>query len=190
MDTTTMIKCHCCEDQYEQDEIYNYDKDDNPICETCEDSYWSDAITVMRFFQGETSKQYYSTGLDRTMDAEDGEQEDGTPDCLEDASWVSIGHRGSFNIEPSKGYKTILTGWATGRFEDVKYKHAFNDFTDELSEGDLFPPCPVYIVTSHTGNVFSTGIDVIIPKNSEDAFMEWLEEETVYSFDQLNFALS
>ena len=189
MDTTTMIKCHCCEDLYEQDDIYTYDKDDNPICESCEQSYWDSPITVLRFFQGEGRKHYYSPGLGITMDAEYGEYDHSSPDCIDDATWVSYGHRGHTDITAAAGYETVLQGWVTGMYDDVKYKHAINYFTEELGEGDLYPPCPVYVVISPTSNVFSMACDIIVPAQHADEFKEWIDEETDYTFDQLETAL-
>jgi len=189
MEATAMIKCHSCEDHYEEDEVYTHDKDGNPYCESCEQSIWQNPITITRSFQGETTKVYYSPELGITMDTEYGEYDHTSPDCIDDTTWVSYGHRGHTDITPASGYEAVLTGWVTGLFDDVSYKHAINYFTKELYEGDIFPPCPVYIVIAPTSNVFSMGCDIIIPEAHVEEFKEWINEETGYTFDQLDQAL-
>lgn len=189
--TTEKITCSCCEETYDENEVYfTYDKEDNPVCENCEQSYWESPISILKFTPaGPENKVLFAEGLGQYAIPEDGDMDYGTPEPIEEAGWVSVGHRGSTHITYTEDYEAVLTGWTTGRYEDVRWKWAFMDFTEDLIEENIYPPFEIFIVTSATSNVFSIGVDVVIPQGKRDEFAKWLEEQTEYTFEDLDLAL-
>lgn len=190
METTTLT-CVCCEETHNEEEVFfTYDKEDNPVCENCEQSYWESSITVMEFnSSGPENKILFCAELGQIAIPEDGHLDHDVPAPIEDAGWVSVGHRGSTHINFTEDYEAVLTGWMTGRYEDVRWKWTFLDFVEDLQDENIYPPFEIFIVTSPTSNVFSIGVDVVIPQGKREEFAKWLEKETEYTIEDLNLAL-
>lgn len=185
------LTCVCCEETHDQEEVFfTYDRDDNPVCESCEQSYWESVITVNQYSPaGPEDTVLFCAELGQVAIPEQGDLDHRIPEPIEDAAFVSVGHRGSTQVTFTEDYENVLVGWMTGRYEDVRWKWAFLDFVDELQEENIYPPFDIFIVTAPTSNVFSIGVDVVIPAGKREEFTEWLEKETEYSFDILDSAL-
>lgn len=86
------------------------------------------------------------------------------------------------------GWTDVLDGWTTGAWGDAvgNRKANFNSWAEDIIGLNVYPPCPVAIVSDPTSNVFSIAITVLVPENSVDLFRDWLGEDA----DYLNNALS
>lgn len=86
------------------------------------------------------------------------------------------------------GWSKVLDGWTTVSWGDSvgERKATFNEWAENLIAGELFPPCPVAVVSDPTSNLFSTAVTVLVPADKVDIFRDWLGEEE----DNLNHSLS
>ena len=71
----------------------------------------------------------------------------------------------------------------------MKWKWNFNDFVEQICEGNLEPPTPVWFVFAQTSNIFSTAADIVLRKKDEKRFLKWLAQETGMTRMQLEDAL-
>lgn len=89
---------------------------------------------------------------------------------------------------PSGDWVDVLDGWTTGSWGDpiADRKARFNDWAEQIIEGELIPPCAVAIVSDPTSNVFSTAITVLVPSVSVNSFRDWLGEDADYLHNALS----
>jgi hypothetical protein len=186
-------KCNNCESEISENDYCNYDKEDNALCEECYYSSWEDAVKVFEYNNTEEvmTRIDYSYSLNKSLDCESWEEIDGTPECIKSAEWKSTSAwRGYVDVEIADGYECIANGWSTGSYEDVKWKWDFNEFFENISEGNITPPVPVWFIFSRTSNVFSTATDIVVRENQVDTFLDWLSDEAGMTRNQLKMALS
>ena len=68
------------------------------------------------------------------------------------------------------GWTTPWTDATTGR------KELFNDWVNQLVEGKIFPPKPLYIMFEQTSNIFSQSVDVFCSENDDSEINEFMQE--------------
>ena len=108
-----------------------------------------------------------------------------------DRKWVSSGGYRGHNETTIEGWDTVVEGWTTGGWDDpiARSKQVFNQWAEALLSEDLVPPTLVAIVSDPTSNVFSMGISVLVPSESKEAFITWLNEQEV-TLEDLESSLS
>lgn len=189
--------CDCCEQEIDQDlDFYQYDRNDEILCEECyyEALDRSSNITTWSPQDGETKKYYFPIQLGKAFneyyeEIYTDDDEDHQP--IEDAKWVnSSAWRGYCDVTFKKGWTVLEQGWATGDYEDVPWKHGFNELVRKIFEGNTDCPVKVCMVSSLTSNVFSSAIDIAVIESDEDEFISWLEDEYGMSRNQLKRTLT
>lgn len=191
---TPIQKCVECDQDINQDQdFYEYNASGEIICEGCNDSHWESAIIVYEFDPNEDSMRRldYAYTLDKTRDVDNYDTFEGTPICIKSAGWKSTdAWRGYIAVDFNDGYEVVANGWATGSYDDVGWKWGFNEFFENMNEGNIIAPVPVWFVFARTSNVFSTATDVVVRSNQVDTFLNWLAEEADMTREQLKRALS
>lgn len=184
MQTTHCSQCNC---ELTEDDFIAYSKSDEVYCESCEQSAWDYSNSVLVVKDGETKKYIHCTEFG-FRDAE--YWAESSPNGVADFKYVRTdGWRGYHDPVIEDGYTTLASGWSTGRYSDVAYKHKFNDFVDQIAEGEIECPFELIFAFGLTSNVFSVSSDVIIRTKDLDAFTEWLAEYTGYSVEDLEYSL-
>ncbi len=109
---------------------------------------------------------------------EDNDYEAGTPSPIKLEKWVaSSAWRGYIDWEYENGYEEYAEGWTTGwADETIQEKADLNDLLKDLCDGELKPPCPIYIICGMTSNVFSTSTTILIHKDNKEKIEKWLTE--------------
>lgn len=187
--------CSVCEEHIEEHEYHQDNfKTGEPVCEGCvENSYAYPMLTSTTYQDGEKERVMYNDTLGAFIDYEYGEMYEESPDYspVETAKWVSTSAwRGYMGFDLKPGWISLESGWATGRHDDVAWKHAFNDFVDELEEGELYTHFPIVVVSAPTSNVFSTAIDVCVRERDVDTFWEAVGEHCGLTAEALKTSLS
>jgi len=185
-------KCNNCSVDV-GDDYFGTDKNGEVLCEECYYSHWESAVMVYEFDPEDEIllRTDYAYTLDVSRSTESSEECEGPPQCIESASWKSTdAWRGYVNVELADGYECVANGWSTGSYDDVKWKWDFNEFFENIAEGNLVPPVPVWFIFAQTSNVFSTATDVVVRTNQVGTFLNWLADETGMTREQLNSALS
>lgn len=186
-----MLKCAHCEEELTEDSCYSFDKEGEPICESCEESAWTYVNTVFVSQNGETSKYLWCSEFGFRDGEYFEELDDEHPDGVVDWKYQRTdGWRGYHYPELEEGYVTVADGWSTGRWSDVPWKHRFNDFAEDILSGEIECPFKLIFAVGLTSNVFSTSVDVIIHQSDVDEFSEWVASEMGYSVEDLQDALS
>ena len=186
-------KCfECSETINESTDFYTFNAASEIICETCEHSHWQGAVRVMHYDpRSEDITGYlhcYSLGQTRT--AEDFEECD-IPEPVEFARWKSTdAWRGYVDVQYKDKFKVVANGWATGNYDDVKWKWDFNEFYENIQDGTLVPPVDVWFVFAQTSNVFSTAVDIVVHNHQAATFLNWLADEAGMTRSELLNALS
>jgi hypothetical protein len=185
-------KCTECGQEINQDhDFYDYNSKDDIICEGCYDHHWESAVMVYEFDPEEESMRRldYAYTLGKTRDVDNYDTFDGTPICIKDAKWEGQGYRGYIAVDFEDGYESVANGWTTDRYDDVKWKWNFNDFMDNIINGELIPPVEVWFVFAQTSNIFSTAVDVVTRNHQADTFLNWLADEAGLTRKELQDAL-
>lgn len=184
IDAPETYECHECKT------VINPDVDDcrwssieeEWYCWSCFESDTQYASTVL-ICRGEEPEKYY------VADAFVFDQYGDDPTKLKFSRTYTQtdGWRG-FHTTSIEGWESVLDGWTTGGWDDsvAMRKATFNQWAEDIASGELFPPCPVAIVSDPTSNLFSTAITVLVPKDSVDSFRDWLGEDA----DHLSNSLS
>lgn len=178
-------QCSSCKEAVSEDYVF-YNKEGEHFCESCESDAWQYASSVVVAEGGEIRKHLWCSDFG-FRDAE--WWEESTPNGVEGFKYIRTdGWRGYWDVEIAHGYTTLASGWSTGRYDDVSWKHTFNDFVEKIAEGEY---CPYEIVFAFglTSNVFSVASDVIIKEADLEGFTEWLGESLGITSEQLNSAL-
>lgn len=183
-----LVKCaHCeCELNTEND-FYTFDKEGREVCESCEQSAWSYANTVIEVENGEKTRYVWCDDFG-FRNAEYWEEDE--PSAVDGFKYVRTdAWRGYWDVVVNDYYTNIASGWSTGNWDDVKWKHAFNKLVEDIAEGDLECPYKVTFAFGLTSNVFSVSSDILIKKSDEEGFIEWLCEEAGITIDEVREAL-
>jgi hypothetical protein len=184
-------KCTECGQEINQDhDFYDYNSKDEIICEGCYEHHWESAVMVYEFDPNEESMRRldYAFTLDKTRDTDNYDTFDGTPMCIKGAKWEG-NYRGYIAVDFEEGYESVANGWTTDRYDDVKWKWNFNDFMDNIINGELIPPVEVWFIFAQTSNIFSTAVDVVVRTHQSDTFLNWLADEAGLTRDELQEAL-
>jgi hypothetical protein len=184
-------KCTECGQEINQDhDFYDYNSKDEIICEGCYEHHWESAVMVYEFDPNEESMRRldYAFTLDKTRDTDNYDTFDGTPMCIKGAKWEG-NYRGYIAVDFEEGYESVANGWTTDRYDDVKWKWDFNDFMENIINGELIPPVEVWFIFAQTSNIFSTAVDVVVRTHQSDTFLNWLADEAGLTRDELQEAL-
>jgi hypothetical protein len=184
-------KCTECGQEINQDhDFYDYNSKDEIICEGCYEHHWESAVMVYEFDPSEESMRRldYAFTLDKTRDTDNYDTFDGTPMCIKGAKWEG-NYRGYIAVDFEEGYESVANGWTTDRYDDVKWKWNFNDFMENIINGELIPPVEVWFIFAQTSNIFSTAVDVVVRTHQSDTFLNWLADEAGLTRDELQEAL-
>jgi hypothetical protein len=184
-------KCTECGQEINQDhDFYEYNSKDEIICEGCYEHHWESAVMVYEFDPNEESMRRldYAFTLDKTRDTDNYDTFDGTPMCIKGAKWEG-NYRGYIAVDFEEGYESVANGWTTDRYDDVKWKWNFNDFMENIIQGELIPPVEVWFIFAQTSNIFSTAVDVVVRTHQSDTFLNWLADEAGLTRDELQDAL-
>jgi hypothetical protein len=184
-------KCTECGQEINQDhDFYDYNSKDEIICEGCYEHHWESAVMVYEFDPNEESMRRldYAFTLDKTRDTDNYDTFDGTPMCIKGAKWEG-NYRGYIAVDFEEGYESVANGWTTDRYDDVKWKWNFNDFMENIINGELIPPVEVWFIFAQTSNIFSTAVDVVVRTHQSDTFLNWLADEAGLTRDELQEAL-
>jgi hypothetical protein len=183
--------CTECGQEINQDhDFYDYNSKDEIICEGCYEHHWESAVMVYEFDPNEESMRRldYAFTLDKTRDTDNYDTFDGTPMCIKGAKWEG-NYRGYIAVDFEEGYESVANGWTTDRYDDVKWKWDFNDFMENIIQGELIPPVEVWFIFAQTSNIFSTAVDVVVRTHQSDTFLNWLADEAGLTRDELQEAL-
>jgi hypothetical protein len=184
-------KCTECGQEINQDhDFYDYNSKDEIICEGCYEHHWESAVMVYEFDPNEESMRRldYAFTLDKTRDTDNYDTFDGTPMCIKGAKWEG-NYRGYIAVDFEEGYESVANGWTTDRYDDVKWKWNFNDFMENIINGELIPPVEVWFIFAQTSNIFSTAVDVVVRTHQSDTFLNWLADEAGLTRNELQEAL-
>ena len=191
-----ILVCSNCEAEVHTDTDYTYDKRGDLLCEECHNLTF-DSISTVHIYDHMTCevKRWMFNPMTGLPYNEYGDElRGGDTDMMpvDDVNWVSTdAWRGYYKADIKDGFTPISEGWATGRWDDVTWKHGFNDLFDAVfTDDEVYPPCDVFCVASPTSNVFSTGTTLIVRSRDEEVFASWLEAEYGMTRDELDGALS
>lgn len=181
-ETTQAAQCMECEDLIDMDEDYARWCADGLLCETCERSALEYASTVLLVGYGQTLKYLVTDNF--AMDTE----------CAEEANnmrreWVETAKYRGYYQTTIDGMVEVqgLTGWTTGFVDHtVEAKHDFNQWAEDVCQGEIEVPVPIAIVCDITTNVFSTAIGVHVAPEHQDQLLAWLGDQ----YNVLHGALS
>lgn len=188
--------CDCCEQEIDQDlDFWSYDRNDEILCEECYNQAM-DRSTVIQTWSPqdqETKKYYYPHEIGKAFNVyweEIYSDDDEHHQPVEDCKWVnSSAWRGYMDVEFKDGWKDIESGWATGYWEDVSWKHKFNDLVGEIIGENSDCPVMVSIVSSLTSNVFSQATSIVVRSKDEETFLDWLQNEYGMTREELKTSL-
>lgn len=182
--TDPTLCAHCDEPVDENTAMYG-DLTGALLCEACYEQDTTYPSTLHRFVPGEAKSdhEYVLFGDHKAYGcAEDYTDEPfGWFTDLLPAEWTGRRYirtdawRGYYDTAPLlKGLKEIESGWMTGNYGDVPWKRDSHAFLEALSEGEIEPPCTVYVLFEPTSNVFSTATGILAPEDKAAELAEWL----------------
>jgi hypothetical protein len=184
------IQCDCCGDYFDNDQGGTYNADGEPVCEGCEESEWSSASICVEINPNEEPvTMNFSGNLGRTIIPSHGDIQDSLPEPIKGEQWKSSGgYRGAMDVTLKDDYSSLTSGWSTGSWDDVPWKHSFNDFCKALTDETITPPATLWIILQRTSNVFSTSTDIVCRDEDMDAIIEWLNS-TPFTLEKLHNSL-
>ena len=188
-DTRVAVKCEACDEWFTDAEWQNSgmygDLTEASLCESCYESDTTYPSTLHRFVPGEdkSDHEYVLFGDHKAYGASE--------DCLDEAfgwftdllpeDWKGRPYihtdawRGYFDTSSVlKGLKEVESGWMTGDYGDVPWKRDSHSFLQALTDGEITPPCVVYVLFEPTSNVFSTATTILAPEDKAAELAEWL----------------
>lgn len=190
------LVCSNCEAEIHTDtDFHTYDKRDDLLCEKCYNLTF-DSISTVHIYNHETCevKRWMfnpMTGLPYNEYGKElrGGDEDMMP--VDDVNWVSTdAWRGYYKADLKDGFTPISEGWATGRWDDVPWKHVFNDLFDAVFVDDeVYPPCDVFCVASPTSSAFNTKTILAVRSEDEEIFVDWLKNNFGLRREKLDISL-
>lgn len=188
--TETIFKCDSCSDNIdaENDMYYGSEFSGKTFCETC---YIDDRQSASRLFiTGPNFQKNDNTPW--TLHVSEDFIEDQWGEYISEPkvsrTYVSTSAWRGYHETTIEGWSEVLSGWTTGGWDDPtgQRKLAFNQWAENLYNGETVPLIDVAIATDPTSNVFSTAIAVFVPTAQVEAFNEWVNGE----LDNLRYALS
>lgn len=183
----TLCKCSQCETELNENDFCAYDLNGAPVCESCENSAWDYANTVVTVHGNDRNVYLWCDTFGfRNRDSYEEENPSGVDgfEYKRTDAW-----RGYWDVEIAHGYQAIATGWSTGDYTDVPWKKAFHQLTDAIAEGEAEPPVEVIFAMGLTSNVFSMSTDIIIRTCDLQRFTEWMSEEIGITVEALQNSL-
>jgi hypothetical protein len=183
----TTNACASCSEEIGENDFIAINLKGESICESCEQNAWEYACSVITSHHGEIKKYRWCEEFG-FRDAEYWEESD--PNGVSGFKYVRTdGWRGYWDVVIAEGYTTLASGWSTGRWDDVSYKHGFNDLVENIQDGTLECPYELIFAFGLTSNVFSISSDVIIRESDIEKFSQWLVEEAGLSIEELQSTL-
>jgi len=183
----TITLCSCCEREINENEGINYTLDDQPYCDSCEGQSWQYSNSVVAYSDGEIQRFDWCS----EFGFRDQDWIPSGPDAVTGFKYIRTdAWRGYWDPIIAEGYTTLASGWSTGQWDDVSYKHKFNDLVDSIHDGEIECPFEITFAFGMTSNVFSTASDVIIKESDMERFQEWLCEEAGITVEELKRSLS
>jgi hypothetical protein len=181
-------KCSSCSEEYTENDFEAINLKGESLCESCEGSAWEYCCTAIVKQNGEVNKYEWCSefGFRDLKYYESLEEIEG----LDGFKYVRAdGWRGYWDSVVADGYTTLASGWSTERYDDVPYKHKFNDLVDNILGGSLECPYQIIFAFGLTSNVFSVASDVIIRESEVEAFTKWLSAEAGITIEELERSL-
>lgn len=175
----TKIKCVECETELEEDYTYSNVKEQE-LCYECESSDLEHASTLVKVHGGEHEKVRIGDYViyDDDMEIPDFFKETYTGE-FKGRNWTKTdGWRGHYETINNLDKLTVLaSGWTTGWADEYHQRKAhFNNFLNEIAEGDFPTPYAIFVLMEQTSNVFSQTIDFACFTKDKEAVEQWLEE--------------
>lgn len=174
------FKCIGCGELFNQDDVDTFHSEltNEMYCYGCYESDLEHASQLV-LIHGDTNKvkfgDYFAIDDDHEVpawfkelfDTWDGRQYKKTD-----------GWRGHYEtLDKFKNVKKIASGWTTGwADETTRRKAVFNGWAEDLAEGMIPTPYPIYFLAEPTSNVFSMGMDVFCKEEDYDKVISWLDE--------------
>lgn len=175
----TITKCIECESQLDEDYTYSNVKD-APLCYDCENEDLQSASTLVKVHGGEHEKVRIGDAVIYDDDAEipDFFKETYTGDFKGRIFVKTDGWRGHYDtIKNLDKLTPLASGWTTGWADEYHQRKAhFNNFLNEIAEGEYATPYPIFVLSELTSNVFSQSVDFACFTKDVEAVTQWLEE--------------
>lgn len=182
-----LCKCSGCDAELNENDFVATNLKGESLCESCETSAWQYSNSVIVAHEGEVKTYEWCSDFG-FRDCEYYEYSD--PAGVDGFTYHrSDAWRGYWSPDVSKGFIDIASGWATGDYSDVPWKHKFNALVDDIQSGELSCPYKVVFAFGLTSNVFSTSTDVLVKEAELERFTNWLQEEAGLSIDELKLSL-
>jgi hypothetical protein len=183
-----LCTCSSCGNEITENDFVAINLAGESLCESCESSAWEYTNKVLVAHEGELTSYEWCSDFG-FRDLEYYEQSD--PDGVDGFTYHRIdGWRGYWEPEISKGFIDVASGWSTGRYDDVSWKHKFNDLMSDIQQGELSCPCKIVFVFGLTSNVFSASTDVLIKETELEKFTNWLQDEAGLTIEDLKQSLT
>lgn len=180
MTTDTKLKCVGCEEILQEDDHTYSNVHNKPLCYGCEESDLQGASTLVKVHGGEIDRVRIGSYVIYDEDAEiPGFLSKLAPATVDVRKWTNTdGWRGhGSTVDNFEGIKVLASGWTTGWADEYhQRKIKFNNFLNEIGEGEYATPFPIYVLMEQTSNVFSQGVDFFTEERYESQVIEWLEE--------------
>lgn len=176
-------ECHAIIDPHNDDSRWSTVREEY-ICWGCYESEQGHSSTLVVIDPSEESpRKVYVNDYEIIT-----EYGDNYTDLKVKREWHTANYYRGYYETTIEGWDDVLEGWTTGGWDDstARRKQTFNEWAEELTSGELVPPCPVAIAIDPTSNVFSTAITVLVHKNNVEKFREWLSDD----YEELTEALS
>lgn len=178
--TATKEKCVSCEQDFNEDELTYSNVKNQALCYDCENEDTQSASTLVKIHGGEIDRVRIG---DYTIYDDDAE----IPDFLAELHTGDFkgrlyqktdGWRGHYEtVKNLDNVAVLASGWTTGWADEYhQRKIRFNNFLNEIGEGNYPTPYPFYALMELTSNVFSQTVDVFCLKKDEENVRAWLEE--------------
>lgn len=174
------FKCIGCGEFLDQDEVdcFHSDLTNETYCYGCYESDLEHASQLI-LIHGDSNKVKFGEYFAVDDDFE-------TPNWFRELfdKWEGRNYkptdawRGHYEtIDKFKDVKKIASGWITGMpDETTRRKAVFNGWAEDLAEGVIPTPYPIYFLVEPTSNVFSMGMDVFCKEKDYDNVISWLDE--------------
>lgn len=183
----TTHACASCNKEIGENDFVAINCKGESICESCEQNAWDYSCSVIKSQHGTICNFQWCEEFGFRDTQYWGERQ---PNGVDGFKYIRTdGWRGYWDVVIAEGYTTLASGWATGRWDDVSYKHGFNELVENIQDGTLECPYELIFAFGLTSNVFSISSDVIIRKSDIENFSEWLVEEAGLSIEDLQSAL-
>lgn len=181
----SIFECQACKNEHDDELLHWSTVLGQEICEDCWSSDLDESSTI-RIVSTNGDVDTIHVG-DFNVTTEYGDD----AELPAKREWVSSDGWRGYNSTTIEGWVSVLTGWTTGGWDDAVAlrKGLFNQFVDDLMQGNIYTPCLVAVITDSTSNLFSTAITIQVKAGDEETFTEWLNSSE-YSHNDLTHSLS